>query len=147
PLVTWWVIDVLIGKELFGVEFVSFKANFFPMHLLECHGMHREVADDASSYGYNTDNMIATLGTYIMGIGVILMLVNIWLAVKRKEPAGDNPWDAHTLEWIAASPPVEHNFTWLPPIRSERPAFAGYHRGDPEAERAKRRGMKGKGDT
>jgi heme/copper-type cytochrome/quinol oxidase subunit 1 len=146
PKVTGWVMNDAIGKVVFALEFVGFNVTFFPMHLLGLHGMQRRVADYSSAFGYNTDNMVATIGTYIMALGVVLMLVNIWLAIRTKEPAGDNPWDGHTLEWIAASPPVEHNFTWLPPIRSERPAFDWYHRGDPEVEGAKRGGMTRGGD-
>jgi cytochrome c oxidase subunit 1 len=75
---------------------------------------------------------------------VILLLVNVWLAFRRGEPAGDNPWDGHTLEWSTTSPPPEHNFTWLPPIRSERPTFDWVHRDHPEVARASHRtGMKG----
>ena len=53
-------------------------------------------------------------------------------------PAGDDPWGGYTLEWITSSPPPEHNFHWLPPIRSERPVFDWRHRGEPAVEATKR---------
>ena len=67
----------------------------------------------------------------VLLIGVLLFAVNLIVSIRRREPAGDNPWDASTLEWATSSPPPEHNFTWLPPIRSERPVFDWNHRNDP----------------
>jgi len=53
--------------------------------------------------------------------------VNFWVSWRKPVPAGDNPWDAHTLEWFATSPPVHHNFERLPPVRSERPVWDYHH--------------------
>ncbi len=57
----------------------------------------------------------------------MFLLVNLWVSWRKPVPAGDNPWDAHTLEWFATSPPVHHNFEKLPPIRSERPVWDYHH--------------------
>ncbi len=56
--------------------------------------------------------------------------MNFWVSWRKPVPAGDNPWDAHTLEWFATSPPVHHNFEKLPPIRSERPVWDYHHPDD-----------------
>ena len=71
-----------------------------------------------------------------MTIGALLFLWNVFQAFRRKVPAGNDPWGGYTLEWYTTSPPPEHNFTSLPPIRSERPVFDWRHRGDPAAEEA-----------
>jgi len=55
------------------------------------------------------------------------MLINFYISWRKPIPASGNPWDGHTLEWAAASPPVHHNFTWLPPVRSERPMWDFNH--------------------
>jgi heme/copper-type cytochrome/quinol oxidase subunit 1 len=68
-------------------------------------------------------NMIATVGAYIMAVGVILFVVNVFVSASTREPAGDDPWDAYSLEWATSSPPPEHNFHHLPPIRSEVPLW------------------------
>jgi heme/copper-type cytochrome/quinol oxidase subunit 1 len=81
----------------------------------------------------------------VLTIGVLLFLVNLVVSLRKKEPAGDDPWGGHTLEWITTSPPPEHNFAWLPPIRSERPAFDWRHRNDPPAEQAHARAPDGVG--
>src|SRR5438105_109028 len=98
-------------------------------------GTMRRVADHLPTSGaglsLTTPNLVATIGSYVMAIGAILFLVNVYLAFKRKVPAGDDPWGGYTLEWITSSPPPEHNFHWLPPIRSERPVFDWRHREHP----------------
>ena len=76
------------------------------------------------------------IGFGVLTIGVLLFLVNLVVSFRRKVPAGDDPWGGNTLEWITTSPPPEHNFEWLPPIRSERPAFDWRHRNDPRREQA-----------
>jgi cytochrome c oxidase subunit 1 len=96
--------------------------------------MPRRVPDYLASLGLTTPNEVATLGSYIMALGVILFIVDVVASFRRKVPAGDDPWGGYTLEWITTSPPPEHNFHWLPPIRSERPVFDYHHREHPEVE-------------
>nr|MDP9105806.1 cytochrome ubiquinol oxidase subunit I [Candidatus Eremiobacteraeota bacterium] len=68
-------------------------------------------------------NVIATAGAFMLLLGGILFVVNVVVSARRREPAGDNPWHGYTLEWATSSPPPEHNFHALPPIRSARPLF------------------------
>jgi cytochrome c oxidase subunit 1 len=142
PKVTGYLLRERIGKLVFALEFVGFNMTFWPMHVLGLRGMQRRVADYLPSLGpgqsLTTPNLVATIGSYVMAIGAILFIVNVVQAFRRKEPAGDDPWGGYTLEWITSSPPPEHNFHWLPPIRSERPVFDWRHRGVPEVEESKR---------
>jgi len=100
------------------------------MHLLGLKGMQRRIADYAPDLGWTHLNELATLGSYVMAVGVLLFVWNVVESARRREPAGDDPWEGYTLEWVTTSPPPEHNFHWLPPIRSERPAFDWRHRAD-----------------
>ena len=142
PKVTGYLMSERLGKLVFALEFVGFNMTFWPMHVLGLRGMQRRVADYLPSLGpgqsLTTPNLVATIGSYVMAIGAILFIVNVVQAFRRKEPAGDDPWGGYTLEWITSSPPPEHNFHWLPPIRSERPVFDWRHRGEPEVEESKR---------
>ena len=142
PKVTGYLLSERIGKVVFALEFVGFNMTFWPMHVLGLRGMQRRVADYLPSLGpggsLTTPNLVATIGSYVMAIGAILFIANVVQAFRRKEPAGDDPWGSYTLEWITSSPPPEHNFHWLPPIRSERPVFDWRHRGHPEVEESKR---------
>jgi cytochrome c oxidase subunit 1 len=72
-------------------------------------------------------NRLSTGGAYLLFISVALTLVNMWVSWRKPVSAGDNPWDAQTLEWATSSPPPHHNFAWIPPIRSERPLWDFNH--------------------
>jgi cytochrome c oxidase subunit 1 len=68
-------------------------------------------------------NLIATCGSYVMFVGVVLFVVNAVVSARSRVPVGNDPWGANSLEWWTSSPPPEHNFESLPPIRSERPVY------------------------
>jgi heme/copper-type cytochrome/quinol oxidase subunit 1 len=68
-------------------------------------------------------NLIASLGSAVLGLGVLVFLWNLWVSLRDRVPAGPDPWGGYTLEWATTSPPPEFNFETLPPIHSERPVF------------------------
>jgi heme/copper-type cytochrome/quinol oxidase subunit 3 len=68
-------------------------------------------------------NMVSTIGAFIMGISVLVLLWNMFSSLRSGWLAGDNPWNAWTLEWATTSPPPPENFTALPPIRGRRPLW------------------------
>ena len=133
PKMTGYLLNERLGKLVFALTFVGFNMTFWPMHVLGLRGMPRRVADYPSSLGagasLTTPNLVATLGSYVMTIGALLFVWSVIQAFRRKVPAGNDPWGGYTLEWYTTSPPPEHNFHSLPPIRSERPVFDWRHRG------------------
>ncbi|MEP7055698.1 MAG: cytochrome ubiquinol oxidase subunit I, partial [Actinomycetota bacterium] len=96
---------------------------FFPMHLLGLAGMPRRIAEYAQNPQWHTGNLIATIGAFGIAISTLPFIYNILHSMKHGEPAGNDPWEANSLEWWTTSPPPAYNFASLPPIRSERPVL------------------------
>jgi cytochrome c oxidase subunit 1 len=118
------------GKVHFWLTLVGFHLTFFVQHVLGLDGMPRRVAHYRAADGFTTLNQISTVGAVLLGASTLPFLWNVWrtLKLKRGEPAGDNPWEGHTLEWATTSPPPAHNFVGpLPPIRSNRPVWDQLH--------------------
>jgi heme/copper-type cytochrome/quinol oxidase subunit 1 len=93
------------------------------MFFLGLGGMPRRVVDYLPSEGWTGLNITATAGAVILGVGVSVTVANMIVSRRAAEPAGPDPWGANSLEWATTSPPPEHNFERLPPIRSERPVW------------------------
>ncbi len=67
--------------------------------------------------------MLSTIGAFVIGVAVLVFLYNVVISLRSGEPAGDNPWQAWTLEWATSSPPPLHNFQRVPPVRGRRPLW------------------------
>ncbi|HEX3467181.1 MAG TPA: cytochrome c oxidase subunit I [Candidatus Elarobacter sp.] len=123
PKVYGWMLDERLGKIGFWFTFVGFNVTFLPMFFMGLFGMARRVYTYPDAGALPALNAVATAGAYLMLVGAILFVVNVVVSARRRVPAGDNPWEANTLEWATTSPPPEHNFDALPPIRSPRPLW------------------------
>ena len=115
------------GRVHFVCFFVGINLTFFVQHQLGLDGMPRRVASSSASEGWGTLNLISTIGSFILGVGGLAFVWNLVHSLRHGEPAGDDPWGGQTLEWATTSPPPEHNFDALPPIRSERPLWDLHH--------------------
>src|SRR5205814_4016226 len=73
--------------------------------------------------GWNTYNMMSTIGAFTIAAGTLVFLYNFFNSVRHGEVAGDDPWDGATLEWSIPSPPPEHNFDHIPTVHSARPLW------------------------
>ena len=106
------------GKLSFWVIFAGFNATFFPMHFLGLNGMPRRTWTYDSNMGWNEANFFATIGAYLLGIGIFTYFaVLVWSLFKGKK-CGNDPWDGRTLEWSIPSPPPEYNFKAIPTVHA-----------------------------
>jgi cytochrome c oxidase subunit 1 len=111
------------AKVHFVLLFVGMNLTFFPQHQLGLRGMPRRIATYGAGEHWTFLNLLSSIGAYVVGVATLPFLWNVWRSLRRGRPAGDDPWGGNTLEWATSSPPPEHNFHSLPPIRSERPVW------------------------
>jgi cytochrome c oxidase subunit I len=133
PKVFGWRLGERLGKINFWLTFAGFNLTFLPMFFMGVFGMPRRIYTYANAGALPQLNAIATAGAYLMLIAAVVFVANIVVSARRREPAGDNPWHGYTLEWATSSPPPEHNFRRLPPIRSARPLWDVEHPKNAEA--------------
>jgi cytochrome c oxidase subunit 1 len=105
-----------MGKVNFWLMFIGFNLIFFPMHELGLKGMPRRVYTYLPEMGWGNLNLLASVGAVVMTFGVLAFLLNVYASLRAGALAGDNPWDADTLEWATASPPPDYNFANLPTV-------------------------------
>ena len=127
PKMTGRMLSERIGRWVFCLMLVGFNLTFWPQFVVGMRGMQRRIVDYPSNLGFDTPNLVSTIGAGIMTVGVLLFLYDVWHARRHPVPAGDDPWDGYSLEWATTSPPPEHNFASLPRIRSVRPAYDLHH--------------------
>ncbi len=123
PKMSGKLLSERAGRLHFWLTIIGFNLTFFVQHFLGILGMPRRVYTYPDLPHWGDLNMASTIGAFIMGISVLVFLANIVYALRRGENAGDNPWDAWTLEWATTSPPSAHNFEKVPPIRGRRPLW------------------------
>ena len=123
PKFTGKLMDEKLGRWNFWTMFVGFNVAFLPMHLTGLLGMPRRVYTYPEGMGWDTLNLITTIGSFVFATGVLLFFVNAWKSWRGGEPAGDNPWDAPTLEWSTPSPPPPYNFAVIPTVASRHPLW------------------------
>jgi cytochrome c oxidase subunit I+III len=129
PKMTGRLLSERLGRWNFWLTFIGVHVTFFPLHFVGLRGMVRRVYTYLPGLGFDTMNLVATIGAFLMGAGVLLLAVNIVWSLRRGEVAGPNPWGASTLEWAAASPPDQYNFAAIPTVRSRDPLWEQEHLG------------------
>jgi cytochrome c oxidase subunit I len=111
-----------LGKAHLLALAVGTNMTFLPMFFLGEDGMPRRIAEYPQHPGWGTLNLIESIGSGVIALAIAVFLVNVWISVRRREPAGADPWLGHTLEWATSSPPPRFNFERpLPAIRSYAP--------------------------
>ena len=123
PKLTGRRLSERLGRIQFVLWLVGFTLTFLPQYQLGLEGMPRRIADYAAATGWSNLNLLSTIGSAIMGIGVLPFLLAVASALRRPPDQPASPWGGSTLEWWTDSPPPPGNFRDLPPIRSPRPVF------------------------
>jgi cytochrome c oxidase subunit 1 len=137
PKMTGRMLSEGLARVHFWGIFIGMNLTFFPMHFLGLDGMARRIADYPDNPGWALTNLVISVGALLVAAGVVAFVANIVLNVLmgRGRPAGDDPWGGYSLEWATTSPPPHHNFTSLPPIRSERPVYDARQHASGDARR------------
>jgi cytochrome c oxidase subunit 1 len=117
PKITGRMLNETAGLLHFLLFFVGFNLVFFPMHILGLDGMPRRVYTYIAETGWGELNMLATIGAFTMGLGVLVFVANVLLSWRNGTVAGNNPWGADTLEWSVSSPPPSYNYQYIPCVQ------------------------------
>jgi cytochrome c oxidase subunit I+III len=123
PKITGRLLSERLGMWNFWVMFLSFNVAFFPMHISGLMGMPRRVYTYPAGLGWETTNLISTIGAFGFAAGVLLFVINFFWSRRHGREAGDNPWGADTLEWSETSPPAEAQFPFIPVVHSRHPLW------------------------
>jgi cytochrome c oxidase subunit 1 len=121
PKMTGRLCNERLGKASFWVMFIGFNATFFVQHALGLSGMPRRIYTYQPGLGWSTYNLISTIGSYILAVGILMSVYNWTRSLKTGKIAGPDPWKANTLEWFTTSPPPVNNFDVIPRVRSVEP--------------------------
>ena len=135
PKITGRMLSEKIGKWQFWLFIIGFNGTFFVFHFLGLLGMPRRVFTYPDLPYLGSLNMFSTLSSFILGFSIFLFIFNIFYSLKKGKEAGDNPWDAWTLEWLTTSPPQLKNFDNVPLVKSRRPLWDLNNPDDPDWKR------------
>ncbi len=125
PKFTGRMLDERLGRWNFWTMFVGFNLGFLPMHLSGLLGMPRRIYTYPAEMGWTLLNQITTAGAFLFAVGVLLLMINVWVSLKRGAVAGPNPWDSYSLEWSIPSPPASYDFAVIPTVSSRYPLWEG----------------------
>jgi len=132
PKVTGRMLNETLGKLHFWFFLIGFHLTFDTMHIPGVLGMPRRIYTYEPARGWDTLNLIITAGAFIQGFAILIFVVNLVFSCFRGAKAGNDPWDAWTLEWSVSSPPPSYNFASIPTVGSRRPLWDRKHPEDPD---------------
>ncbi|HRY24474.1 MAG TPA: cytochrome c oxidase subunit I [Geminicoccaceae bacterium] len=123
PLVTGKKLSDRLGRTAFWLMFSGFNIAFLPMHLTGLRGMPRRVFTYPEGLGWDTLNMVSTVGAFIFAAGILVVLLDV-IRPKRRQPYAErNPWNAGTLEWLCEMPGKPWGVRSIPLVTSRYPLW------------------------
>jgi cytochrome c oxidase subunit 1 len=132
PKATGRMLSERLARWQFWLLYVGFFLTFGPMHIAGMLGMPRRIFTYEPDRAWELWNQIATVGALIQVPSYAIFVYNLLSSLKHGKPAGDDPWDAWTLEWMTSSPPPSYNFETIPTVHSRRPLWDLKHPDDPD---------------
>jgi len=118
PKFTGRMLHERLGQLHFWAMLIGFNLTFQPMMILGLLGMPRRIETYPSGMGWGLWNMMATFGAFLIAASIAVFIVNVIISLRSKEEAGNDPWDARTLEWTLPSPPPPYNFAVIPQVHA-----------------------------
>jgi cytochrome c oxidase subunit I len=134
PKMVGRMLGKTLGKWHFWLFFIGFHLTFDFMHVPGVLGMPRRIYTYEPGRGWEIWNLLVTVGALFQAMGVLCFVINLVRSYFRGAPAGNDPWDAWTLEWSTSSPPPAYNFATIPEVKSRRPLWDIKHPEDPDWE-------------
>jgi cytochrome c oxidase subunit 1 len=117
PKITGKLLDERTGKVHFVLMFIGFNLTFGPMHITGLQGQPRRYYKVIPGQGHEFWNLVETYGAFTIALSMVVFVVNVLLTQRRGKAAGNDPWDARTLEWSIPSPPPHYNFAEIPNVK------------------------------
>jgi len=133
PKITGRMLSDRLGKLHFWLFFIGFHLCFDLMHIPGILGMPRRIYTYEPGRGWDTLNLLVSIGAFIQGIATLIFVANLIISYFKGAKAGNDPWDAWTLEWSVSSPPPPYNFAVIPTVASRRPLWDLKHPEDPDS--------------
>ena len=130
PKVTGRMLHEGFAKFTFWLSFIGMNLTFGPMHILGLWGMARRTYTYEEGLGWGLLNLLETIGSFLFGIGLVLVFVNLAWSRKFGQPAPPNPWNGGTLEWATPSPTPTYNFVVSPIVDDRNPVWAAQARAE-----------------
>src|SRR5580658_1484106 len=132
PKMTGRMYNEGLGKLHFWLFVIGFHLTFDFMHVPGLLGMPRRIYTYEPGRGWDTWNLIVTIGVFFQAAGILVFVGNLLWSYYRGKTAGSDPWDAWTLEWSTNPPPPAYNFAVIPTVKSRRPLWDLKHPDDPD---------------
>jgi cytochrome c oxidase subunit 1 len=123
PKITGRMMSERLGRVVAGLVFVGFNLTFFPMHILGLQGMPRRIYTYQHDLPWGGLNLFVSLSAALLALGFLLFFIDAMRSARHGVIAGDNPWEAASLEWATTSPPPPYNFPRIPVVASGEPLW------------------------